>query len=63
MNNELVRVINEKVLTSSLTVAYTFEKEHKNVIRDIRNLLKSGGSELSHDFIESTYEKRGKRIA
>lgn len=43
-------------VTSSLTISEGFEKEHKNVIRDIENLL--GGelkSELSSMFIKDTY--------
>lgn len=37
--NELVFIQNDQALTTSLKVAEVFEKEHKNVLRDIRTLL------------------------
>ncbi|WP_046180356.1 Rha family transcriptional regulator [Domibacillus tundrae] len=36
--NQLVFIQNGSVLTDSLTVAAVFEKQHKDVMRDIRNL-------------------------
>lgn len=66
--NNIVFCNNNKVLTSSRVVATYFDKEHKNVLRDIRKLIEELGSELSHEtdssemsheisnyFIESTY--------
>lgn len=37
----------EKVICTSLDVAETFEKEHKNVLRDIENIKKELSSDLS----------------
>lgn len=37
-NSELVTIQNGKSVTSSLQIAETFSKEHRNVIRDIENL-------------------------
>lgn len=63
MNNE-IKLLNQdgKVVVSSRVVAQDFGKQHKNVIRDIENLLEVDGSILSHQmFIQSTYETRGKQ--
>lgn len=38
--NKLVELNNEQVVTTSLVVAESFGKEHKHVLRDIRNLEK-----------------------
>lgn len=38
--NKLVELNNEQVVTTSLAVAESFGKEHKHVLRDIRNLEK-----------------------
>lgn len=38
--NNLVELNNKQVVTTSLQVAETFSKEHKHVLRDIRELLK-----------------------
>lgn len=64
----LVFVNNNKTLTSSKTVAEIFDKQHKHVLRDIRNLIGELGSTLIHEthspsldceisnyFIESSY--------
>lgn len=70
--NNLVITHDRQAVTTSLKVAEVFAKEHKNVIRDIENLLESGGSKLSHEnlaaqnsaakfFATGTYENRGKR--
>lgn len=37
--NELVFLQNDQPLTTSLKVAEVFEREHKNVVRDIENLI------------------------
>lgn len=34
-------------LTNSLLVAETFGKEHRNVLRDIKNLIEGGCSKMS----------------
>lgn len=40
MENNLVEIVNNQVVVSSRQVAEKFGKEHKNVLRDIRGLLK-----------------------
>ena len=48
---------NGQVLTDSLTVAMVFGKEHKSVLRDIRNLVKSIESGFAgNNFVPSTYK-------
>lgn len=39
MNNELLQVNGNEIVTTSLIVAETFNKDHKNVIRKINSLL------------------------
>ena len=46
--NDLVFVQNDEVLTDSLTIADTFGKEHKNVKRDIEEVISKIG-ELKND--------------
>lgn len=50
---------NDQAMTNSLLIAEKFEKEHKNVIRDIQNLV-AQNSAAKMLFIESEYENRGK---
>lgn len=46
-----------ELVVSSREVAGNFEKEHRNVLRDIENIVKEGCSNLSRPlFIESTYQ-------
>ncbi len=45
----------EQLVTSSLNVAEVFEKEHKNVLRDIEN-LKAQNQALTKFFCEDTYK-------
>lgn len=60
--NDLVIMKDQQAVTSSLQVAETFEKEHKNIMRDIDKLLESGGSKLSREmFATGAYENRGKQ--
>lgn len=47
--NQLVFMENNRPVTDSLTVAETFGKEHKHVLRDIRSL------ECSEEFTESNF--------
>lgn len=61
----LVTSYNGVLVADSLEVADRFGKAHKNVIRDIENLintLESGSSILSHEkfFIPTSYPSRGK---
>lgn len=44
---DLVVMHDQQAVTTSLQVADTFRKLHKNVIRDINNLIDGGGSKLS----------------
>ncbi len=66
MSHELIKIItreNSELVVSSREVAENFGKAHKNIIRDIENILKEfGSSDLSHEilFIETTYDNRGK---
>lgn len=52
---ELVIMQNQQAVTSSLQVAKTFGKEHKKVLRDIRDLIKKDGSKIGPMFEKSTY--------
>lgn len=61
----LITNYNGVLVADSLEVADRFGKAHKNVIRDIENLIngiESGGSKLSHEtyFIPAGYQNRGK---
>lgn len=58
--SDLVIIQNRKVVTTSLQVAETFEKEHKNVIQSIKNLA-AENSATKNMFHEDTYENRGKQ--
>ena len=52
--NDLVIMKSRKALTTSLKVAETFSKEHKNVLQSIRNLT-AENSAVKKMFAESTY--------
>lgn len=52
-----VKNIDGQLVVSSRDIAIDFEKEHKNVIRDIENIIKEDGSILSIPlFIETQYQ-------
>jgi Rha family phage regulatory protein len=53
--NDLVKVEQEQVVTSSRKIAETFGKEHKNVIQSIEN-IKAENQALTHMFYETTYK-------
>lgn len=59
---ELVFKQNNQALTNSLLVAEKFRKEHKNIMRDIRNLVcaqnraETENQQLNSMFVESEYE-------
>ncbi|KAA8445011.1 Rha family transcriptional regulator [Weissella paramesenteroides] len=59
---QLVELQNGVATTTSLQVAETFGKKHKNVIRDLKNQMdKIRSSDLSHEmFQEDTYEMNGR---
>jgi len=48
---ELVNVVDKKVVTTSLKVAEMFEKEHKHVMRSIRDLIDDGIDESNFGLI------------
>lgn len=59
--NQLVFIENSQAITDSLTIAEMFNKEHKNVLRDIQTQIEYAGKEFSQlNFEPSTYQARGK---
>lgn len=58
--DELVIMKNRQAVTSSLQVAETFGKEHKNVLQNVDNLV-AENSAAKLMFAEGTYESRGKQ--
>ena len=60
MFEELVKINNDQVVTTSLIVAEKFEREHKDVLDSIRQILVAENSAVKF-FFESTYESRGKQ--
>lgn len=62
MENQLINITNnDGVLTvGSIEVARHFEKQHKNVLQTIHDLV-AENSAAKNMFIESTYENRGKQ--
>ena len=60
MNNSLVEVSNNQIVTDSRKVAEVFKKEHKDVLESIRGILAAENS-AARFFYESTYENRGKQ--
>ena len=59
MNELVYRGANDQAMTNSLLVAEKFGKEHKNVLRDIQNLVAQNSAAKLY-FFESEYENRGK---
>lgn len=49
----------EKLITTSLKVAETFEREHKDVLESVRNL--TAEKSAAKFFSETTYKSRGKK--
>ncbi len=58
--NDLVIMKNQQAVTSSLQVAKTFEKNHRDVLRAIDNLEIGSAKLRSQMFAEGTYTNRGK---
>lgn len=57
--NDMIKIGNEKGLltVTSREIAVNFSREHKNVLRDIHNILNIGGSKMSRPmFIETKYQ-------
>lgn len=59
VKNELVTVENGQVVVSSLQIAEHFSKNHKDVLRDIREIFVAQNCAAKF-FVESTFENRGK---
>lgn len=59
MDQLVFRGANDQAMTNSLLVAEKFGKEHKNILRDILNLV-AQNSAAKLLFIESEYYNRGK---
>lgn len=63
--SEIIKIenVNGKLLVSSREVADNFDKDHKNIIRTIDNLIKEDSSILSHGmFVISSYRNSNNRI-
>jgi Rha family phage regulatory protein len=62
MENQLVFNKENIAVTDSLIIAETFDKQHKDVLRDIRIQMDYAGEEFSQrNFEPSNYEVRGKQ--
>ena len=60
MDSSLVIVQKNQVLTSSRKVAEIFERQHKNVLQSIEEILVAEKLAAKH-FHKTTYENRGKQ--
>ena len=61
MDNITIKVENDQLLVSSLEIAKNFGKEHKNIIRDVKNLTAQNCA-VKNEFYETTYKSdRGKQ--
>lgn len=58
--NDLVELRNNQVVVSSRKVAENFGKEHRTILRDVREILAAQNC-AARFFQESTYENRGKQ--
>ena len=59
--NKLVEVKKEKIFCKSNLVAELFEREHKNVLRDIKEIISNCSEEFSQlNYEPSNYKVRGK---
>lgn len=57
--DKLVQVTDGQIVVSSRNVAEHFEKEHKNVMQSVRDILAAEKSATKF-FLETTYDNRGK---
>ena len=55
MTDLVFRGQNDQVITTSLLVAETFEKEHRNVLKSIRKLMSATNVAVAQMFDETTY--------
>lgn len=53
--NDLVKIVSGKVTVNSKQVSEHFEKAHRQVLRDIRDLLEDSGEFGVHNFVLSSY--------
>lgn len=53
--NDLVKIVSGKVTVNSKQVSEHFEKAHRQVLRDIRELLEDSGEFGAHNFVLSSY--------
>ncbi|WP_304154406.1 Rha family transcriptional regulator [Megamonas hypermegale] len=60
MENLVTVFDNDKVVVSSKMVAEKFDKEHKNVLRDIKEILAAQNS-ATRFFYETTFKNRGRQ--
>lgn len=56
----LVELRNDQIVVSSRSVAENFGKEHRTILRDVREILAAQNC-AARFFMESTYENRGKQ--
>jgi Rha family phage regulatory protein len=59
MAKDLVQIVNNQIVVSSRQVAEHFEKEHRNVLASIKEILAAENSATKF-FQESAFENRGK---
>ena len=59
VTGDLVQVLNGQVVVSSRQVAEHFEKEHRNVLQGIHEILTAENSALRNLFFEHTYKAEG----
>ena len=59
--NELVKIKNNQVVVSSRQVAEKFGKQHKDVLENIREIIKAENSALTF-YQETTHEYRGQKF-
>ena len=55
MNDLVFKGQNDQVITTSLLVAETFKKEHRNVLKSIRKLMSATNVAVAQMFDETTY--------
>ena len=53
--NELVKIQEDQVVTSSRTIAEVFEKRHDNVLKDIDSLIEGSPKNIGSLFYETSY--------
>ena len=61
MDNITIKVENGQLLVSSLEVAENFGKNHKDVVRSIRNLINSTAQNCAMLFYKTTYTNENNR--